>query len=107
MQLRSLAEKDPALFLDGFSIPILINKCFYSPNLFPEIKLRIDRSRIENRITEKSDPTTSFYLTSSYKTNLDQNVKESLAGRIQIYSLSGLSVTEISIYNDIYRKRYW
>ena len=42
LQLRTLANRDPALFLEQFRPPILLDEIQYVPNLFPEIKRRVD-----------------------------------------------------------------
>lgn len=95
--LRQRAQNDPALFMNGLNLPCLIDEAPYAPNLFPEIKLRIDRQRRERR-KGLVQPKTHFYLTGSNRLLLDKNVKESLAGRCNIYALHGLSVKEISAH---------
>ena len=96
LSVRHKAQTDPAFILDGILLPCLIDEAQYAPNLFPEIKLRIDelrkKSLKENRPT-KTKPL--YYLTGSNRLLLDQNVKESLAGRCHIFTLHGLSVKEI------------
>ncbi len=94
LSLRQRAQLDPALTLDDLKLPCLIDEVQYAPNLFPEIKLRIDRERRKNLQKNKTIPT-QFYLTGSNKTLLDEKVKESLAGRCNLYTLHGLSVREI------------
>ncbi|MGE0171972.1 MAG: ATP-binding protein [Oligoflexales bacterium] len=93
---RERAQNDPALFLDAVKLPCLIDEVQYAPNIFPEIKLRIDRIRRENvRLASKTSSAPLFYLTGSNRVLLDKNIKESLAGRCQTYMLHGLSVREI------------
>ena len=93
---RQRAQNDPALLLDGARLPCLIDEVQYAPNLFPEIKLRIDRARRE-RLRSESPPATEtvYYLTGSNKIMLDDRAKESLAGRCSMFVLHGLSVAEI------------
>ena len=40
---RKLASKDPALFLQMHSLPILIDEVQYAPELFSYIKMAIDK----------------------------------------------------------------
>jgi predicted AAA+ superfamily ATPase len=42
---RALASGDPALFLQTYSPPILIDEVQYAPNLFPYIKIHADRHK--------------------------------------------------------------
>lgn len=96
---RKKAQNDPALFLDDLKIPCLIDEVQYAPNLFPEIKYRIDQQRrlhLKKPVAKK----TLYYLTGSNKSLLDLNMKESLAGRCNIYVLHGLSVKEILAFNS-------
>ncbi len=92
--LRQAAEVDPALVVSNLLTPCLIDEAQYAPNLFPELKLRIDKLRRENLKTTKKRPTL-YYLTGSNKSLLDEKVKESLAGRCSLYTLHGLSYKEI------------
>lgn len=93
--LRQRAQSDPALVLDAAALPCLIDEAQYAPNLFPEIKLRIDRLRREKLRAGRKSDSTQYYLTGSNRLLLDKGVKESLAGRCHIYVLHGLSVREI------------
>jgi predicted AAA+ superfamily ATPase len=98
LTLRRRAQEDPGLTLDGLELPALIDEAQYAPNLFPEIKLRIDRSRrTRARAPAESGARREplYYLTGSNRLQLDENVKESLAGRSHLYTLHGLSVREI------------
>jgi predicted AAA+ superfamily ATPase len=94
--LRERAQADPALFLDGATLPCLIDEAQYAPNIFPEIKKRIDHSRRENlRAGGDQASKTSYYLTGSNKMLIDDQVRESLAGRCSTFVLHGLSLAEI------------
>ncbi len=92
---RSRARDDPTFVLENASLPCLIDEIQYAPELFPEIKLRVDLLR-RNHL-KKGSPTskTLYYLTGSNRTLLDKNVKESLAGRSHLYFLHGLSIREL------------
>ncbi len=83
--VRYLAKHDPALFLQRYSPPVLIDEIQYATELFPYIKMSVDRSK------RKGD----FWLTGSQAFRLMQNVSESLAGRVGIVNLLGLSDGEI------------
>ena len=83
--VRFLAKRDPALFLQRYSPPVLIDEIQYAPELFPYLKMSVDRSK------RKGD----FWLTGSQAFQLMQRVSESLAGRVGIVNLLGLSDAEI------------
>ena len=83
--VRYLAKHDPALFLQRYSAPVLIDEIQYATELLPYIKMSVDRSK------RKGD----FWLTGSRVFHLMKNVSESLAGRVGIINLLGLSNAEI------------
>lgn len=81
---RQLAQEDPALFLQRYAPPVLIDEIQYAPGLFPYIKIEVDRSHRPGL----------FWLTGSQQFHLMRNVSESLAGRVAILRLLGLSLAE-------------
>jgi predicted AAA+ superfamily ATPase len=84
MNARSLANSDPALFLQRFSPPVLIDEVQYAPPLFSAIKLLVDQ-----------DPTPGgVWLTGSQSFPLMKSIFESLAGRVAILNLLGFSARE-------------
>lgn len=83
--VRYLAKRDPALFLQRYSPPVLIDEIQYATELLPYIKMNVDRSK------KKGD----FWITGSQVFRLMKNVSESLAGRVGIVNLLGLSDAEI------------
>lgn len=83
--VRYLAKRDPALFLQRYSPPVLIDEIQYAVELFPYIKMSVDRSK------QKGD----FWLTGSQVFRLMKSVSESLAGRVGIVNLLGMSDAEI------------
>jgi len=83
--VRYLAKRDPALFLQRYSAPVLIDEIQYATELLPYIKMSVDRSK------KKGD----FWITGSQVFRLMKNVSESLAGRVGIVNLLGLSDAEI------------
>ena len=84
--IRLLAKRDPELFLQRYSPPVLIDEVQYAPELFPYIKILADSRK-------KSG---DFWLTGSQTFHLMANVTESLAGRVGIVPMLGLSNGEIS-----------
>jgi predicted AAA+ superfamily ATPase len=98
LALREASQADPALVLNNLETPCLIDEAQYAPNLFPELKLRIDKLRRDNLKTSKKR-NTFYYLTGSNKLLLDEKIKESLAGRCSLYTLHGLSFKEILSYD--------
>ena len=80
----NLARRDPALFLQRFSAPVLIDEIQYAPELLPYIKMAADNDREPGR----------FWLTGSQQFHVMRDVSESLAGRVGILRLLGLSRQE-------------
>ncbi|MCX6110186.1 MAG: ATP-binding protein [Proteobacteria bacterium] len=101
LQQRTEAQADPAFFLGKQSLPCLIDEIQYAPNLFPELKLRIDASR-RTALRQNIAPsaTASYYLTGSNRTLLEAATRESLAGRCTLFELHGLSVAELLRYDS-------
>ena len=83
--LNQVAIEDPDLFIKSNKPPIIIDEIQYAPDLLRYIKIAVDNS-------EKK---AMYYLTGSQQFNLMKNVSESLAGRIGIINLLGLSLREI------------
>jgi predicted AAA+ superfamily ATPase len=84
LDARELARRDPALFLQTWPAPVLIDEVQYAPQLFSAIKLHVDRHRRPG----------DFWLTGSQKFHLMKGISESLAGRVAILDLLGLSQAE-------------
>ena len=84
LEYRELSKQDPALFLQRFPAPVLIDEIQYSPELLPYIKALVD----------KENKPGMFWLTGSQQFHLMKNVSESLAGRVGILHLQGLSQDE-------------
>lgn len=85
MEERSLAKRDPAMFLQMHSIPIMIDEVQYAPELFSYIKIQIDNGAAPG----------AYWLTSSQSFKFMELAQESLAGRIAILHMSSLSQHEI------------
>ena len=83
--ILNLAKEDPALFFQRYQPPILIDEIQYAPELLPYIKMAVDEDRNPGR----------FWLTGSQQFHLMRDVSESLAGRVGIVNLLGMSRGEI------------
>ena len=84
--LRTAAKSDPKTFLQDHKPPICIDEIQYAPELFPYIKMIIDKHHRAG----------DFILTGSQIYRLMRNVRESLAGRIAILNMQGFSLSEIT-----------
>lgn len=84
LEERELAKKDPALFIQMHQPPVIIDEIQYAPELFPYIKLYVDKHKQDGL----------FWITGSQKFHLMKGVQESLAGRVAIIDLLGFSYAE-------------
>lgn len=84
--IRLLAKQDPELFLQRYSPPVLIDEIQYAPELFNYIKIYVDEHKANG----------DFWLTGSQTFHLMNKVTESLAGRVGVARMLGLSNSEIS-----------
>ena len=89
--VREMARKEPRLFLDDNPPPLTIDEIQYAPELLPHIKERIDQARLRH----PEQATGLYWLTGSQQFRMMHNVTESLAGRIGIFQLHGLSSREL------------
>ena len=83
MQLHAAVEQPATLFKDN-KPPVFVDEIQYAPNLFPYIKMKVDEEKAKGL----------FYLSGSQQFKLMKNVGESLAGRLGILNLLGLSMRE-------------
>lgn len=79
------ALEDPGLFLLNHPRPLLIDEVQKCPAIFNRLKMELDGS----------DAHGQFFLTGSQKLQLMAGVSETLAGRVSILELDGLSLREI------------
>lgn len=86
----NLAKEDPGLFLQRFNPPLFIDEIQYAPELLPFIKLTVDREHQPGM----------FWLTGSQQFHLMKGVSESLAGRVGVVNLLGLSHRELTSASD-------
>lgn len=80
----TLAKQDPNLFFQTYKPPLLIDEVQKAPELLLQIK----------KIVDATDEKGLFWLTGSQKFTLMKNVSESLAGRVAVLDLQGLSQSE-------------
>jgi len=85
MEERGLAKRDPAMFLQMHSTPIMIDEVQYAPELFSYIKIQVDNGAAPG----------TYWLTGSQAFKLMELAQESLAGRVAILHMPGLSQHEI------------
>lgn len=81
-----LAKSDPALFLQRWAPPVLIDEIQKAPELLPYIKELVD----------ESDEMGTVWLTGSQPFHLMQAASESLAGRVCVLEMLGLSNAELA-----------
>ena len=82
--MRNLAKSDPRLFFQTYKPPILIDEIQKAPELLETIKILCD----------ESDERGMFWLTGSQRKKIMEKSQESLAGRLGILRLYGLSQRE-------------
>lgn len=83
--LLAQAEEDMNLFLLNNPCPLMIDEVQKCHSIFNKLKIVLDNT----------DEYGNFYLTGSQKLQLMEGVSESLAGRVSIVELEGLSLREI------------
>ena len=100
LNARALAIEDPELFLRTYEMPLIIDEFQYAPNLLSYIKMIVDKKRLENLKDNNVKCNGLFYLTGSQAFETMENVTESLAGRIAILDMNGLTNREIENMED-------
>lgn len=100
LNARALAIEDPELFLRTYEMPLIIDEFQYAPNLLSYIKIIVDKKRLENLKDNNVKCNGLFYLTGSQAFETMENVTESLAGRIAILDMNGLTNREIENMED-------
>lgn len=86
---RMQAKEEPKLFFLNNPCPLFIDEVQKEGSVLEEIKQKVD----------ESDERGQFILSGSQKLELMKGVSESLAGRVSVYELSGLSLREINQIN--------
>jgi predicted AAA+ superfamily ATPase len=82
---RLAARSDPAWFVETHEPPMLIDEIQYAPEILPYIKMKVDADQAKG----------AYWLTGSQTFQTMKGVTESLAGRVGIVSMLGLSKNEI------------
>ena len=81
----AVAREDALLFFDNHSLPLVIDEGQRVPELFSTVKFIVDQSDRRGQVV----------LTGSQTYHLMKGVSESLAGRIRILEMAGLSLREL------------
>ena len=84
IQLMSAVNESGTFFKDN-PPPVFVDEVQYAPNLFPHIKIILDKEKKKGQ----------FFLSGSQQFEKMKNVSESLAGRLGILTLPGLSLREL------------
>lgn len=92
--LLQSALEEAGSFFKTTPPPVLVDEIQYAPNLFSYIKMSADESGKKGQ----------FFLTGSQQFKLMKNISESLAGRIGVLNLLGLSLREIK--NDTFNESF-
>jgi predicted AAA+ superfamily ATPase len=87
LDTRSRANRDPVLFGRELRTPLLVDEIQYAPALLSPIKILADRAPKELKI----------FLTGSQSFEVMRGARESLAGRVVILKIFGLSLSEKGI----------
>jgi predicted AAA+ superfamily ATPase len=90
LDLRSFAQNDPKGFIAEYKPPVIIDEVQYAPQIFTYIKIEVDKRKQDGL----------YWLTGSQQYRLMKGVQESLAGRVAILDLMGLSWKEINGHAD-------
>ncbi|MGZ6442171.1 MAG: ATP-binding protein [Pseudobdellovibrionaceae bacterium] len=88
--IRKSAQENPRLFFDQFNEPLIVDEATLAPQIFLELKRRVDQSR-----RDTSFPKVDIWITGSNQTLLQRNVSESLTGRASYFDLNTLSLHEL------------
>ena len=82
---REMAQNEPELFLQRYPPPVLIDEFQYAQELLPYIKINVDKNKRNG----------DYWLTGSQMFHMMKQVSESLAGRVAVIPMQGLSNSEI------------
>jgi predicted AAA+ superfamily ATPase len=94
MNRREMAKHNPKDFLAMSPTPLFIDEVQYAPELFPYMKIHVDKTKEMG----------AYYISGSQRFNMIKNLSESLAGRVGIFELLGLSMREIKgdSFNEVF-----
>ena len=82
--LKEQIVNDPRLFLKNNPEKLIIDEVQYAPSIFPYLKMKVDENREDGM----------YLMTGSQAFVLMKNVSETLAGRVGILELQGISLRE-------------
>ena len=82
---REMAIDEPELFLQRYPPPVLIDEFQYAKELLPHIKMYVDKHKRDG----------DYWLTGSQMFHMMNQVSESLAGRVAVIPMQGLTSSEI------------
>ncbi len=94
LENRSLANKNPKLFLEAHPWPIIIDEIQKAAPLLDAIKIVVDKEKYKSLQNNKKVPL-MYVLTGSNQFELQNVVSESLAGRTAILNMSSLANNEL------------
>jgi predicted AAA+ superfamily ATPase len=92
--ILNTARNESGRFFMDYPPPLFIDEIQYAPNLFPYIKMIVDKDKKQGL----------FYLSGSQQFLMMKEVSESLAGRVGIIDILGLSLREIE--NDSFNEPF-
>lgn len=92
---RKIALDDPVFFLQQLGEKVIIDEIQYAPQVLSYIKMDIDKDRSKNG---------KFILTGSQVFPLMSGLSESLAGRVALFELLGISFPEFYPLKNISRE---
>ena len=90
IEIRDYALRDPKGFIKYYSYPLIIDEFQREPDILLKIKDIVDKLGYEGKENKGL-----FWLTGSQKFLMMKNVSETLAGRVALFEMSGLSQQEI------------
>lgn len=92
---RDRATRDPEFTLSQLTLPTLIDEIQRAPELFFSIKKNVDQQRRLRMEKNTATLPASYRITGSNQTEIDRVMKETLAGRISLFRIHGLSLHEL------------
>ena len=94
-QVRDFAENDPESFFKKYSGNVILDEVQNVPSLFPYIQVIVDEKKVMG----------DFVITGSSQFKLSEQITQSLAGRVSLFKLLPLSLTELEqggLYTHFY-----
>ena len=88
---RTLAREDPDMFLKVHPAPLIIDEAQYAKGLFDSIEAAVDKAKFETGHNEGM-----YILTGNQMYKLMEGVTQSMAGRVSVFDMSPLSMSEIA-----------